>query len=281
MPTSTSVAGPAVPTWVSACRCRVSVSCIRRHYTAGHSVEWCCGCIPGRGRSAASGCVRTRAVMLSAQRPMAAYMRGQFSYLGIPAPRRSCIAARRRCHGLRKTEPARNNRNSAGAVGSTRTRVPVRGVRQPGRNFKALDVSFLPVVAPAHRDKSWWDTVDTLAANTVGGLVQRFPPLLGEMDSLGGRHESLGGANGDSAPVEVQGIRRIPNGYSATARCGRPETDFFIRKAIGWALRQYSKTDPEAVRSFVAKHEAELSGLSKREALLTLNGGRKGKRTAG
>ncbi|MBO0868993.1 MAG: DNA alkylation repair protein, partial [Micromonosporaceae bacterium] len=40
--------------------------------------------------------------------------------------------------------------------------------------------------------------------------------------------------------------------------------DFFIRKAIGWALRQYARTDPQAVREFLAK--VPLSGLSIREA---------------
>jgi 3-methyladenine DNA glycosylase AlkD len=48
------------------------------------------------------------------------------------------------------------------------------------------------------------------------------------------------------------------------------DTEFFIRKAIGWALREYAKTDPEWVRAFVAAHEAELSGLSRREALTHL-----------
>ena len=43
--------------------------------------------------------------------------------------------------------------------------------------------------------------------------------------------------------------------------------DFFVRKGIGWALRQYARTDPDAVRRFVAEHDGELSGLSKREAL--------------
>jgi 3-methyladenine DNA glycosylase AlkD len=45
------------------------------------------------------------------------------------------------------------------------------------------------------------------------------------------------------------------------------DSDFFIRKAIGWALREYSKTDASAVRRFVREHDVELSGLSKREAL--------------
>ena len=45
------------------------------------------------------------------------------------------------------------------------------------------------------------------------------------------------------------------------------EQEFFIRKAIGWALRQYARTAPDAVRAFVAKQGDRLSGLSKREAM--------------
>ncbi len=43
--------------------------------------------------------------------------------------------------------------------------------------------------------------------------------------------------------------------------------EFFVRKAIGWALRQYARTDPEWVRAFVEQHAAEISPLSRREAL--------------
>jgi 3-methyladenine DNA glycosylase AlkD len=43
--------------------------------------------------------------------------------------------------------------------------------------------------------------------------------------------------------------------------------EFFLRKAIGWALRQYAWTDPKEVRRYVRDHEKELSPLSKREAL--------------
>ena len=45
------------------------------------------------------------------------------------------------------------------------------------------------------------------------------------------------------------------------------ETEFFIRKAIGWALREYSKTNKKTVREFVEKNRESLSGLSIREAL--------------
>ena len=45
------------------------------------------------------------------------------------------------------------------------------------------------------------------------------------------------------------------------------ERDFFLRKAIGWALREYAKAEPEAVRRYVAENADRLSGLSRREAL--------------
>lgn len=45
-----------------------------------------------------------------------------------------------------------------------------------------------------------------------------------------------------------------------------PETDFFIRKAIGWALRDHARTRPQAVRGFLKKHQSVLSGLTQREA---------------
>ena len=45
------------------------------------------------------------------------------------------------------------------------------------------------------------------------------------------------------------------------------ERGFFLRKAIGWALREYAKAEPDAVRAYVAANAERLSGLSKREAL--------------
>ena len=47
---------------------------------------------------------------------------------------------------------------------------------------------------------------------------------------------------------------------------GAPETVFWIRKAIGWALRQHARTDPDAVRAFLDEMGDRLSGLSRREA---------------
>jgi 3-methyladenine DNA glycosylase AlkD len=53
-------------------------------------------------------------------------------------------------------------------------------------------------------------------------------------------------------------------------RCAH-EKEFFIRKAIGWALREYSKTEPKVVSSFIDKHNELLSNLSKREGMKHIN----------
>jgi 3-methyladenine DNA glycosylase AlkD len=114
--------------------------------------------------------------------------------------------------------------------------------------------------------KSWWDTVDALAAGVVGSLVRRHPELRSTMDEW---------LAGDDLWLTRTAILHQLNHREATdaawlfAACAAraDHRDFFIRKAIGWALRQYARTDPDAVRAFVAAHRDRLSGLSVREAL--------------
>jgi 3-methyladenine DNA glycosylase AlkD len=53
----------------------------------------------------------------------------------------------------------------------------------------------------------------------------------------------------------------------AYARSRAGDTEFFIRKALGWALRQYAREEPDRVRAFVAANRSHLSGLTVREAL--------------
>jgi 3-methyladenine DNA glycosylase AlkD len=113
--------------------------------------------------------------------------------------------------------------------------------------------------------KSWWDTVDALA-HSVGALVLRHPELQDEMD-VWIADDDLWVAR--VAIIHQLGAKQATDtdrlfGY-CTTRASHP--DFFIRKAIGWALREYSKTDPDAVRQYVAGMGGKLSSLSRREAL--------------
>jgi len=115
------------------------------------------------------------------------------------------------------------------------------------------------------------------SARVVGPLVLAHPALAAEMDRW---------IEDDNIWLARTAIlhQLTYKGRTDEARlfrfCERRAGDreFFIRKAIGWALREYSKTDPAAVQAFIAQNDTELSGLSKREGLLWITG-RKPRRT--
>lgn len=196
--------------------------------------------------------------------PMRAYMRDQFDFLGVPTPRR-LLLDRQVLAGLEK--PAEADLRE----------VALACWRRPEREYQYFACGWLrkhakratPALLPTIRDlittKSWWDTVDTLASDTLGPLVRSHPELLSTMD------EWMRGDNMWVARSAILHQLTYKQGTDADrlfryclAQAGHP--DFFIRKAIGWALRQYARTDPAAVREFLASNGDRLSPLSVREA---------------
>lgn len=129
------------------------------------------------------------------------------------------------------------------------------------------------------RTGAWWDLVDETATQLVRELLLAHPaevaPVIREWavaDDLWLRRAAIicqVGARDRcdrdllAAVIEdnIDGSTRTTPARSAYGR------EFFIRKAIGWALRDHARTDPAWVSRFVAAHEADLSGLSRREAL--------------
>ncbi len=117
--------------------------------------------------------------------------------------------------------------------------------------------------------KSWWDTVDFIAANLVGNYFQIY----------GQQSQKIMEDWLDSGNIWLQRTSLIFQlKYKASTNTAllsrqidalRHSKEFFIKKAIGWALREYAKTNPDWVRQFVS--QTELSTLSKREALKRLN----------
>ncbi len=81
---------------------------------------------------------------------------------------------------------------------------------------------------------------------------------------MGSHRGSLAATGVDHLPARLKSAtdREL---LTAAIEANAAEPDFFLRKAIGWALREYARTDPDWVRAFVAAHE--LSPLSRREAL--------------
>ena len=112
---------------------------------------------------------------------------------------------------------------------------------------------------------SWWDSVDALASHCVGTLVLRHPRLQGEMDAWSEDEDFW--IRRCAIIHQIHSKEKTDAGrlfrYCVANAAGK---EFLIRKAIGWALRQYAYTDAKAVVEFVAEHP-ELSNLSKREAL--------------
>jgi len=131
---------------------------------------------------------------------------------------------------------------------------------------RRLDPDLLPTVRHLVTTKSWWDTVDALASRVVGTILARYPAAVSTMDSwladgnLWVARTAILHQNHSKGRTDPD----VLFGY-CLRRAADPE--FFIRKAIGWALREYSKTDAEAVERFVREHHDELSGLSRTEAL--------------
>ncbi|MGI9578995.1 MAG: DNA alkylation repair protein [Microthrixaceae bacterium] len=111
--------------------------------------------------------------------------------------------------------------------------------------------------------KSWWDTVDSLA-KVVGSVVTTHPELAPVLDDW---------VVDDDMWVARAAIlhqlswkdRARPDVVFRYCEAQMDHTDFFVRKAIGWALRDLARSYPEEVWAFVDSHP-EMSGLSRREA---------------
>lgn len=128
---------------------------------------------------------------------------------------------------------------------------------------KLLTPSDLPRLKKLAQTKSWWDTIDFLD-RLVGSIIARFPEtkeiiLAWSCDEdiwlrrLAIDHQLLRKKETDTELLENILVNNLG------------QTEFFINKAIGWALRDYSKTNPDWVRAFIERHRAEMAALSIRE----------------
>ncbi|MBL7256717.1 DNA alkylation repair protein [Paractinoplanes lichenicola] len=195
---------------------------------------------------------------------MAAYMKNQFEFLGLPAPVLQKLAKAAQT-GLPRPTPE-ELRTIALELWSRPQReyqyvacsYLVRHVDVPGADF-------ITTVRTLVTTKSWWDTIDPLATRFTGGLVKRHRALVDAMDEWS-RDDNMW-------LVRVAILHQLHYGADTDeerlfAYCAAQagHRDFFVRKAIGWALRHYARTAPHEVRTFVEAHRSVLSGLSIREA---------------
>jgi 3-methyladenine DNA glycosylase AlkD len=110
----------------------------------------------------------------------------------------------------------------------------------------------------------WWDIVDLLASNCIGTLCLNYPQLKSEVnswiqnDNFWLRRTAIIYQLGYGAKTDEEILYK-----HILLTCD--EKEFFIRKAIGWALRSYSKINPESVRRFIETNQDRLSNLSIKE----------------
>jgi 3-methyladenine DNA glycosylase AlkD len=201
--------------------------------------------------------------------PMQAYMKSAMPYLGIPsAPLaticRTILAAhplptfacwRNSTLALWRDAQFREERYAAIAI----TRHPAYLAHQR--------LTALPLYRELIVTGAWWDYVDQIASHQIGGLLQRYPTPMARTlrtwatgDDIWLRRSAIIAQLGFGPDLDRQLL------YD----CIEPSIDrpeFFLRKAIGWALRQHARTDAREVLRYVKTNRARLSGLSKREAL--------------
>lgn len=195
---------------------------------------------------------------------MKKYMRHQFDFYGIKSPERKRILKDfLERQGLPEAEQIE-------MIVKELWDLPQREAQYAGMELLKMQVKkanekHFELLEYCLTHKSWWDTVDYLAGHVAGSLFKTFPEKINPqvsqwMDSGNSWLQrtcllfQLAYKKQTDAPLLFSIILEL-----------HTSKEFFIQKAIGWALRQYSKTDPDAVSGFV--NQTELAPLSKREGL--------------
>lgn len=202
-------------------------------------------------------------------RPMEKYMRNQFPFFGIKATeRRLLVREFINTYGPLQT-------NQIPDIVTTLWNHPKRECQSAAldllvRSKKRVSAEHMPLLEWMILTKSWWDTVDVIAPQCCGLLFKNEPYLIDRYaekwiasDNFWLRRAAiLFQLKYKNATDEQRLFRYI--------LLSADSDQFFIQKAIGWALREYSKTAADAVEQFIKKHD-ELKPLSKREGMKWLN----------
>ena len=205
---------------------------------------------------------------------MQAYMKSSMPYLGVQAPElHQAVRAVFRARPLESFDEwrdailelwrgARYREERYAAIelaGYTRYRA-----------FRSIDA--LPMYEEMITSGAWWDFVDAIATRQLGELLRKHPV---DMSRILRQWAVSGDIWKRRSAILAQLNFNSDTDLGLLYDCIRPSfgaSEFFLRKAIGWVLRHYARTDPAEVIRFVRRHEATLSPLSKREALRNVVG---------
>ena len=191
---------------------------------------------------------------------MKAYMKNKFEFLGVKTPaRRKLVKA-----FFKQQTDSDIDWNFINEAWNN----PYRELQYAALDYleirkKLLTPSDLPRLKKLAQIKSWWDTIDFLD-RLVGSIIARFPETK-EIILAWSRDEDIWLRR---LAIDYQLLRKEETDTEFLEKIlanNLGQTEFFINKAIGWALRDYSKTNPDWVRDFIERHQTEMAALSIRE----------------
>ena len=197
-------------------------------------------------------------------RPMKAYMRNKFEYLGIKSPERRELSkpylSRKSLPPVEELWPSIEDLWS-----KPEREYQYFAMELVARYSRSVKIDWIDHYESLIVSKSWWDTVDFIAATLVGHYFKTFPDSI---DSITKRWIKSGNIWLQRTCLIFQlkykdDVNTEMLSSFIKELCTSKE--FFITKAIGWALREYSKRNPSWVLEFVQNNT--LQPLSKREAL--------------
>lgn len=196
--------------------------------------------------------------------PMKKYLRDQFDFLGLKSPQRRLLFRQFVAeHGLPQIADLEMILLDLWQLSPREYQYT--GLDLLHRLRKQIGPETINLLERLIVSKSWWDTVDALASHAVGGLLARQPPLK-EATISRWRHSDNFWLRRTTLLFQLRYKEATDEALLfSLIRDNLGSDEFFINKAIGWALREYSKVNGQAVRQFVA--QTALMPLSEREAL--------------
>ncbi|KAB7707271.1 DNA alkylation repair protein [Bacillus aerolatus] len=195
---------------------------------------------------------------------MEKYMKGLFPFIGIRAPERKQISAKwLKSVGLIPNESLRPFITELWEVPEREYQyIALDYLVKKKQHLAATDIDLLEYLIVT---KSWWDTVDTIASHLVGELFLKYPHFITERGGEWLQSENVWLKRTMILfQLKYKGQTDEQLLFSIIERTAHIK-EFFIQKAIGWSLREYSKTNPDAVVHFIESHN--LSNLAVREGL--------------
>ncbi len=196
---------------------------------------------------------------------MAKYMRNHFSFFGLKTEDRRHIF--KEIWKENQQEVSENTREIALELFAKKQRelhyCAIEILIKNGKgNYKKEDLKLIEKFLITN---SWWDSVDTISKYILGEYLLEFPLETKKVVEHFSNSENMW--LNRSVILFQLGYKHKTNFDLLQSQCEKHKIsgEFFIQKAIGWALREYAKTNPEAVINYVNK--TNLKPLSKKEAL--------------